>query len=194
MTQAKIEGKFYPLQHQEWLRACRELTPAELKVLYYIRTADPYSNGVRLTAAAIAALEPKAIAKELGVNRSTVSRTLKELVEKGFLPEEAVKQYISPEKQVRDRLFDELGGLTEVKNPAGRIDLLTNSEIIEVKKISEWKAGLGQILVYSGFYPEHQKRLHLFGNAKEEKQIFDIAASCLAFNVLVTFEVLEVEE
>jgi hypothetical protein len=25
MTQTKIEGKFYPLQHEEWLRACQEL-------------------------------------------------------------------------------------------------------------------------------------------------------------------------
>jgi hypothetical protein len=34
MTQAKIDGKFYPLQHEEWLRACRELTSAQRDVLF----------------------------------------------------------------------------------------------------------------------------------------------------------------
>lgn len=35
MTQnsSKIQGKFYPLQHEEWLYACRELTQAQRDVL-----------------------------------------------------------------------------------------------------------------------------------------------------------------
>ncbi|MDJ0719082.1 MAG: hypothetical protein QNJ54_33460 [Prochloraceae cyanobacterium] len=67
------------------------------------------------------------------------------------------------EYQIRDRLHQQSGGLKEVATPAGRIDLLTNTEIIEIKRIGDWKAALGQILVYSAYYPEHQKRLHLFG-------------------------------
>ena len=75
--QSKIEGKFYPLQHEEWIKACKELSPAAKDVLYYIRTSDPYSNGVELTAAAIA--------RDLDCNRSTVSRAFKELDAKGYV-------------------------------------------------------------------------------------------------------------
>ena len=84
----KIEGKFYPLQHEEWLKACRELTPAELKTLYYIRTADPYSNGIRLSAAAIA--------RDLSsdghtISRQTISRAIKRLDQLGFIDMEVLE-------------------------------------------------------------------------------------------------------
>ena len=81
MTQ--IEGKFYPLQKEEWVQVCKELSSGARDVLYYIRTSDPYGNGVDLTAAAIAL--------ELGVNRSTVSRALKELDAKGYIELEIIK-------------------------------------------------------------------------------------------------------
>lgn len=80
--QEKIQGKFYPLQHQEWLRACRELTKAELEVLYYIRTIDPRNYGVEINAAEIAR---QLSSPERQVHRQTVSRALKELDAKGFI-------------------------------------------------------------------------------------------------------------
>ncbi|MDZ8139005.1 MAG: MarR family transcriptional regulator [Nostoc sp. DedQUE04] len=88
MTDAKIQGKFYPLQHEEWLRACRELTPAQRDVLYYLRTLDPYSTGMEVS--------PARIAKDLStpekpVHRSTVGRALKALDEKGFVDMELLK-------------------------------------------------------------------------------------------------------
>lgn len=88
MTDSKIQGKFYPLQHEEWLRACRELTPAQRDVLYYLRTLDPYSTGMEVS--------PARIAKDLStpekpVHRSTVGRALKALDEKGFVDMELLK-------------------------------------------------------------------------------------------------------
>ena len=77
MVQPKIQGKFYPLQHDEWLKACKELSNGAKDVLYYIRTVDPYSNGIELTAAAIA--------RKLGCNRSTVSRAFLELKNKSYI-------------------------------------------------------------------------------------------------------------
>jgi len=82
MTKAKIQGKFYPLQHSEWLRACHELTPAQRDVLYFIRTLDPYGEGLEVSIAQIA--------RQLStdskiVHRSTISRALKELDAKGFI-------------------------------------------------------------------------------------------------------------
>ena len=75
------------MQHQEWVKACRELTSGARDTLYYIRTTDPYSNGIELTAAAIA--------KELGVNRSTISRAMKELDSKGFIEMEIISAKVA---------------------------------------------------------------------------------------------------
>jgi hypothetical protein len=83
-----------------------------------------------------------------------------------------------------------LGELIKVSTTIGRIDVLTEDEIIEVKKITDWKAALGQILIYSGFYPEHRKLIYLYGSAKELKKLPDIETACLSFNILVTSSVL----
>lgn len=84
MTQnvTKIQGKFYPLQPEEWLEACRELTQAQLSLLYYIRTNDPYNQGVEINCAEIARLLSK---PGRTVHRQTISRALKELDTKGFI-------------------------------------------------------------------------------------------------------------
>jgi MarR family len=89
-------AKFYPLDRAEWLRACHELTPSERDVLYFIRTSDPYSNGIRVNSAAIA--------RDLStpsrqVHRQTVSRALKSLVNKGFI-----------ELEILEPTFKVLGG------------------------------------------------------------------------------------
>jgi hypothetical protein len=82
MTTTKIQGKFYPLQHDEWLRACRELTPAQRDVLYFVRTLDPYGDGLEISIAEIAR---QLSTDKRTVHRSTVSRALKELDAKGFI-------------------------------------------------------------------------------------------------------------
>lgn len=75
----KIQGKFYPLQHEEWLRACRELNPAELDVLYYLKTVNPSGEKI--------AILYNVIASDLKKNKSTVSRAIQSLKEKNWLPE-----------------------------------------------------------------------------------------------------------
>lgn len=183
----KINGKFYPLNNQEWERAWQELKPAEIRILYHLRTLDPW--GERELELGVSSL-----ARDLGIAKGTVSKALRSLAEKGWIDPSAYGLRLNNqdhiEFQIRDSLKSQLGGLTEVKTAAGRIDLLTETEIIEVKRVGEWKSGLGQILAYSGFYPEHRKRLHLFGSTKDEKQIPTIANSCLAFDVFVSFEVV----
>lgn len=84
MTQnnTKIKGAFYPLQHEEWLRACRELTPSQRDLLYYLRTLDPYSNGIEINCAEIAR---QLSSDQRQVHRQTISRALKELEAKGFI-------------------------------------------------------------------------------------------------------------
>lgn len=189
MTRPKISGKFYPLQHEEFLQLSAQLKDAQLRVYLYLVTLEPFGDREIEIDTAI-------IAERLGMVRRTIQRALRRLEELELLDLELYgldsnKNYV--ESQVRERLKSQLGGLAEVKTPAGRIDLLTETEIIEVKRIGEWKSALGQILVYSGFYPEHKRRLHLFGYESDEKQIPTIANSCLAFDVSVSFEMVGVE-
>ncbi|BAZ83811.1 hypothetical protein PN497_11880 [Sphaerospermopsis kisseleviana CS-549] len=126
--------------------------------------------------------------EKICISVSTFYKAISKLKEQGRIDWLEINSRENMEFIVRDNLKSQLGGLTKVTTPAGRIDLLTDTEIIEVKRVKDWKAGLGQVLIYSGFYPEHQKRLHLFGTAEYEQQIPNIAASCVAFDVLVTFD------
>lgn len=188
MPQTKISGKFYPLKSEEWLDSINKLTHSELKILYYIRSLDPYNNGINLTPAQIA--EDLSTEKHK-MHRSTVGRAIRKLEENEFLKPGLYLSQVTQhnlEAEITNSLHKQLGGLTEVSTPAGRIDLLTYEEIIEVKRISNWKAALGQILVYSAFYPEQDARLHLFGRRDELIKVADIEAACLAFNVKVTAE------
>ncbi|MBO3463863.1 MAG: helix-turn-helix domain-containing protein [Aetokthonos hydrillicola CCALA 1050] len=79
----KIQGKFYPLQHEEWLRAYKDLTDSQRGVLYYLRSLDPYSNGLRIRASKIAG--------DLGISRQTVYKAIDALEEKGYINKEDVE-------------------------------------------------------------------------------------------------------
>ena len=96
MTQTKISGKFYPLKSEEWLDSINKLTHSELKILYYVRSLDPYNNGINLT--------PAQIARDLStekqkMHRSTVSRALKSLDRKGFINMELLQVRIKVNPQ-----------------------------------------------------------------------------------------------
>ncbi|MEM9927461.1 MAG: helix-turn-helix domain-containing protein [Cyanobacteria bacterium P01_D01_bin.50] len=99
MTQnnPKIQGKFYPLQHEEWLRACRELNSAELDVLYYLKTINPSGEKRAVTY--------NTIASDLKKNKSTVSRAIQALKDKNWLPEWFELQ---PAEQINTVTFEEV--------------------------------------------------------------------------------------
>lgn len=197
MTQKNtgIQGKFYSLDRQEWLYDCRELTPAQTDV-FYVRTLDPHNKGIEINAAHIARQLSSAQSK---VYRQTVSHALKEFVTSCFLPKQFLHklvQFDDKERQigvdakqlvVRHRLKSELGGQTEVVIAVGRIDLLTATEVIEIKNIDDWKEALGKILAYSAFFPNHSKRIHLFGKQNLAKLAL-AQGTCSEFGITVTFE------
>jgi hypothetical protein len=93
----------------------------------------------------------------------------------------------SLEAQIRDRLHAEYGGAIEVQTSYGPIDLLTATELIEIKRIEDWKTGFGQVLAKSPAYPQHGKRLHLFGNS--DRMLRNVKACCKEFEIVVSFEV-----
>jgi hypothetical protein len=91
------------------------------------------------------------------------------------------------ESYYRDKLAKKLKGKTEVVIPSGRIDILTSNEIIEVKRVQNWKGAIGQIMIYSRHYPRHQKRIHLFGDISNvDRQM--IEKECQNHDVVVTWE------
>jgi hypothetical protein len=91
------------------------------------------------------------------------------------------------ERQVKLRLHSEVGGEVEVPCAAGFIDILTATELIEVKNIKDWKSAIGQVLVYGKYYPSHQKRIHLFGKC-HTSYLDLVRIHCNEFNIILTFE------
>jgi len=84
----------------------------------------------------------------------------------------------SLEAQVRDRLAQRIpGSQTEVMTPFGRIDILTPTEVIEVKRASQWKQAIGQVEIYRQAYPHHRPRIHLFGKTKHQALIQKLCRS-----------------
>jgi hypothetical protein len=89
---------------------------------------------------------------------------------------------LQKEKEIKLRLQKELNGKIEIETESGFIDLLTDTEIIEIKVGKQWKHAVGQILIYSFEYPIHKKRIHLFDiefdkNINEKCKIYDIDVS-----------------
>lgn len=157
------------------------LTAAEWRFWAYLTEIDPWGDRYK-------DINPLTIMTECEMSKPTYYRAITKLDKAGLLPDWfEVETYENPEYQVVQRLQAKLGGQTEVVTAVGRIDLLTEAEIIEVKQVSDWKAALGQLLTYSSFFPEHTKRIHLFGDCTPEKKEI-ISSSALSFGVVATFE------
>lgn len=79
---------------------------------------------------------------------------------------------------------------TEVQTIVGRIDIVTEHEIIEVKKYNNWKHAVGQILMYGNTIEGlgKQKRIHLFTIDEEESiPVSVIVNACTTVGIAVTF-------
>jgi hypothetical protein len=163
-------NNFYPLGHDEYLSLRSQLKPNELLLYLYLVTKHPFQDSK-------VEIDTALISEQLGYHRRTVQLAIKKLVSLRLLPDWfEIEPYQNPEYQVVQGLQSKLGGQTE-----------TETEIIEVKQVSDWKAALGQILTYSAFFPEHTKRIHLFGDYTPQKKEV-ICSTLLSFDVIATFE------
>ena len=97
------------------------------------------------------------------------------------------KRSKAKESDYSNALAKKISGKREVKTLAGSLDILTSSQVIEVKEIKAWKHALGQVLIYGDYYPSHQKRIHLYGET-QESFLEMINSHCAKFNVTVTWE------
>jgi len=74
----------------------------------------------------------------------------------------------------------------EVKTEAGNIDVLTPTEIIEIKNLGDWKHALGQVLSYGFCVPDKKLRIYLYGEIDIEYYNF-ICNVCKQYRVEVSF-------
>jgi len=102
-------------------------------------------------------------------------------------PKPLVRITLSPERKAQIRLAKELKGETEVLTEVGSIDVLTKTEIIEVKLAKGWKHAIGQVVCYGFYYPSLQKRIHLVGKC-HPSMTATIEKICLSNGVIVSWE------
>ncbi len=175
---------FYPVTPEvsRILRAAK-LTAAEWRIWSYLIEIEPWGDAYQ-------DVSTLTVLQNCDVSKATYYRAIAKFQELEVLPKWIrlhKTQYTDTEHQIRDRLKDELGGQIEVVTAVGRIDLLTESEVIEIKEISDWKEALGKILAYSAFFPNHSKRIHLFGKHDLVKLAL-AQTTCSEFGIAVTFE------
>ena len=98
------------------------------------------------------------------------------------------KRSLIQEKDISDKLSLLLNGKREVfiSDNSRRIDILTDTEIIEVKKYTNRLASVGQILYYSKYYSNHKMRIHLFNHDNQKDIIFE--EICNHLNITITYE------
>jgi ribosomal protein L3 len=117
-------------------------------------------------------------------------RTVRDFINQinGVKPERSISSPVKgTEAWYRDQLAEKLKGKVEVNTEAGRIDILTDTELIEVKRVSAWKGAIGQVKSYGCYYPNHSKRIHLFGKLTE-RRLKMIQEVCQLEGILVTYE------
>ncbi len=85
-------------------------------------------------------LTPAEIMQRVDISRTAYMGAIGRLADANLLPEWiTIKRRTHPERDVRDRLQSQLGGKVEAYTKFGPIDLLTETELIEIKIAHRWK-------------------------------------------------------
>jgi hypothetical protein len=88
------------------------------------------------------------------------------------------------ERNIQEKLSKRFGFAKEVSTPIGRIDILGDDILCEIKSGSQWKHGLGQLCGYSQYYLTHRLYLCLFDISKST-DIEVVKQVCKEFGVTV---------
>ncbi|BCS82505.1 putative KilA-N domain-containing protein [Cotonvirus japonicus] len=87
------------------------------------------------------------------------------------------------EKNIQLKLRKKYKGKLEVKTKSGHIDLLTNKYLIEIKNYQNWKHAIGQLMVYSIYFPKKIKCLYLFGVGSND--LGEIKKVCKKYDIVL---------
>lgn len=74
----------------------------------------------------------------------------------------------------------------EFKTPVGYIDILLEDEVIEVKEVSKFKHGIGQLIAYNKYVKRPKMTLYLFGYNNTLKRSV-VSSTCKDAGVGVRF-------
>jgi hypothetical protein len=96
------------------------------------------------------------------------------------------------ERDVRIRLAGELGGTQCYVGVLGEIDLVTEYEVIEIKRVLRALHAVGQVLGHSRSFPEKRRRIHLFGDSDEfaRTNMNELRQMCAQLDIVVTEELV----
>jgi hypothetical protein len=133
--QAAVKPVYYPLTNEEWLKITQELKPAEIVVLYHLRTVTPF--GDRPTPVGV-----RDLAKTLKMNPGTVSRALKRLDHLGYIDLELiqVKVTILTKGALFERNYGEGGSSSAEDGPSEECCLETT--VLSVDNTSDQETTL----------------------------------------------------
>jgi len=97
------------------------------------------------------------------------------------------KKREQPELAIQRKLEKQYGG-GHKETPLGIIDILSTTEIIEVKNWNDFIKGFGQLLVYAEYYPNHMKHIHFFGEPPPADKEIVIRTLFAKYGIKVTQE------
>ena len=109
------------------------------------------------------------------------------LYNKTIFTQETLSRKIN-ERKIACRISFKLNGQIEYKTPIGRIDILTQDKVIEVKNVKDWKQASGQVIAYQHYFPNHEKELYFFGKIPSLKMQEKITEICNNSLVKVNFD------
>lgn len=69
--------------------------------------------------------------------------------------------------------------------PAGIIDIITPTEIIEIKDWIAWKSALGQLLAYSRYYQQHKLAVYFIGHKPRPSTMQVIVDTLTFYNISI---------
>ena len=154
-------SKFYQLETDEWLKASKELKLSELRVLYYLRTLDPFGqHPVKFRVIDLA--------KNLECGKGTISKAIQRLSELGYINLEIVEAIATlttkskrfpTENQVsyRKQSTGNIGFPQETEFPTENIGFLQETSMSDRKPDSP-QIGSGQASVFSKINSDQSRK------------------------------------
>jgi hypothetical protein len=91
------------------------------------------------------------------------------------------------EDQIQQNLANRFNCKREVRCPCGRVDLLSDEMLIEVKTARLWKSAVGQVLSYASHFPGRQQVIYLF-DVPESFDIDAVSDTCRNLGIIVMTE------
>jgi hypothetical protein len=75
----------------------------------------------------------------------------------------------------------------EVATPVGYVDCLSDTRLIEIKRLNRWKEGLGQLCAYGVYLPGRLRVLHLFDQNDAPRGLTRAREVCEKYSVTVEY-------